>query len=55
MAASVDALVSAIGDLEAVDLSPVLRSHMPRFFTHPEFHVVRCELPVSVVVASPRG
>jgi arylformamidase len=38
---SIEALVAAVDGLEAVDLSPVLRSHMPRFFTHPEFHVVR--------------
>jgi kynurenine formamidase len=37
---SVDALAAAIGGLDAVDLSPVLRSHMPRFFAHPEFHIV---------------
>ena len=38
---SIDALVAAVDGLEPVDLSPVLRSHMPRFFAHPEFHVVR--------------
>jgi len=26
--------------LEAVDLSPTLRSAMPRFFAHPEFHII---------------
>jgi arylformamidase len=36
----VDALGAAIDGLEAVD-SPVLRSPMPRFFAHPEFHVIR--------------
>jgi kynurenine formamidase len=41
MPGSVEALAAAVDGLEAVDLSPVLRSHMPRFFAHPEFHVVR--------------
>jgi arylformamidase len=37
---AVDALVAALDGLDAVDLSPTLRSHMPRFFAHPEFHVI---------------
>jgi kynurenine formamidase len=38
---SIDALIAAVDGLEAVDLSPVMLSHMPRFFSHPEFHIVR--------------
>lgn len=37
---AVDALVAALDGLEAVDLSPTLRSAMPRFFAHPEFHII---------------
>ena len=37
---AVDALVAALDGLEAVDLSPTLRSNMPRFFAHPEFHII---------------
>jgi hypothetical protein len=37
---AVDALVAAVDGLEAVDLSPTLRSAMPRFFAHPEFHII---------------
>ena len=37
---AVDALVAALDGLEAVDLSPTLRSTMPRFFAHPEFHII---------------
>ena len=37
---AVDALVAAPDGLEAVDLSPTLRSNMPRFFAHPEFHII---------------
>jgi kynurenine formamidase len=38
--AAIEALVAALDGLDAVDLSPTLRSHMPRFFAHPEFHVI---------------
>jgi hypothetical protein len=37
---AVDALVAALDGLEAVDLSPTLRSAMPRFFAQPEFHII---------------
>jgi hypothetical protein len=37
MAGPVHALVAAIDDLEAIDLSPVLRSVMPRFFAHRDY------------------
>jgi kynurenine formamidase len=37
---AIDALVAALDGLEAVDLSPTLRSNMPRFFAHPEFHII---------------
>src|SRR3954470_17956891 len=37
---AVDALVAALDGPEAVDPSPTLRSAMPRFFAHPEFHII---------------
>lgn len=38
--AAIEALAVAIDGLEVVDLSPTFRSHMPRFYTHPELQIV---------------
>ncbi len=38
--AAIEALAAAIDGLEVIDLSPTFRSHMPRFYTHPELQIV---------------
>jgi kynurenine formamidase len=38
---AIEALVAALADLEAVDLSPTFRSHMPKGDAHPELQIVQ--------------